>query len=325
MIDIAVVEDVWGAEFEALQPRFAITRAPEAWRDASVLADLVREARGLVVRNRTTVSRGLLQRAERLEVIARAGVGLDNIDVTAADDLGIVVVAAMGANARSVGEHTIALGLALARDIVGNDRRVRAGKWERRLGLELMGRTWGIIGLGATGRVVAELASAMGMQVLGCDPYLSPGSLTEPALRHVATPAEVAAAADIISLHVPLTDQTRRLVDAAFLSRLRPGSLLINVARGGVVDEEALADALDAGRLAGAALDVRAEEPPRPGRLEANERVILTPHVAGLTVEAQRSVARVLAGDVARILSGTPAVCAVGRWRVAQGRPEERR
>ncbi len=325
MIDIAVVEDVWGAEFEALRPRFAITRAPEAWREPTALAGLVREARGLVVRNRTTVSRALLQRAGRLEVIARAGVGLDNIDVAAADDLGIVVVGAIGANARSVGEHTIALGLALARDIVGHDRRVRGGEWDRRLGVELMGRTWGVIGLGATGRAVAELAIALGMQVVGCDPYLSPGSLTVPALRHVATPGEVAAAADIISLHVPLTEQTRGLVDAEFLARLHPDSFLINVARGGVVDEEALADALDAGRLAGAALDVRVDEPPRVGRLEANERVILTPHVAGLTVEAQRSVASMLAGDVERILSGAPAACAVGRWRVPRDRHRESR
>ena len=319
MIDIAIVEDVWGPEFEALRPRFAISRAPQAWSDAVALAELVREARGLVVRNRTIVSRELLQRAERLEVVARAGVGLDNIDLTAADDRGIVVVAALGANARSVGEHTIALGLALARDIVGNDRRVRAGIWDRRLGIELEGRTWGVIGLGATGRVVAGLALALGMRVVGCDPYLSPGSVMLPTIDQVAAPADVAAAADIVSLHLPLSDETRGLVDAGFLNCLRPGALLINVARGGVVDEEALADALEAGRLGGAALDVRADEPPRPGRLEASDRVILSPHVAGLTVEAQRSVAKMLAGDVERILCGAPAEHPVGRWRAAQG------
>lgn len=324
MIDIAVVEDVWGAEFEALQPRFAIARAPEAWRDVTALADLVREARALVVRNRTTVSRALLEQAGRLEVIARAGVGIDNIDMAAADDLGVVVVAASGANARGVAELTIALGLALARDIVGHDRRVRGGRWDRQLGLELRGHTWGVIGLGATGLAVVELATALGMHVVGCDPYLPAGSLTMPPLRQVITPVEVARAADIVSLHVPLTEETRGLVDAEFLSSLRPSSFLINVARGGLVEEQALADALDAGTLAGAALDVRAEEPPRLGRLEASEHVILTPHVAGLTVEAQRTVASMLAGDVERVLSGSPAACGMGRWRLPRERDAAR-
>ena len=179
-VDIAIAEDVWGRGFEALRSRFSIAHVPTAWEDPDVLAALVAGARALVVRNRTALTRSLLLGAPRLEVVARAGTGTDNIDVLAADELGIVVVAATGANARSVAEHSLCLALALARDLEGHERRLRQGLWERPLGVELAGRTWGLVGLGATGGAVGRLARSIGMKVLGHDPYLSEEARTHP-------------------------------------------------------------------------------------------------------------------------------------------------
>lgn len=313
-LDVAVVEDVWGAPFEALAARRSVVHRPEAWGHPDELAALARRARALVVRNRTEVTRPLLERAPRLEVVARAGVGTDNVDLVAADELGVVVVAAGGVGARSVAEHALALALALARDLVGHDRRIREGHWDRRLGVTLAGRTWGVVGMGSTGTAVATLAASFGMPVIGYDPYLAPGADPVPGCRRVPDLLQLAAEADVVSLHVPSTPDTTRLVDGAFLRRMRPGAYLVNVARGDVVDEDALADALDAGLLAGAALDVRAHEPPEPGRLERHEHVLMTPHVAALTEEAQAAIADLLAGELDRVLDGAAAAHPVGRW-----------
>jgi len=319
-VDIAIAEDVWGRGFEALRSRFSIAHVPTAWEDPDVLAALVGGARALVVRNRTALTRSLLLGAPRLEVVARAGTGTDNIDVLAADELGIVVVAATGANARSVAEHSLCLALALARDLEGHERRLRQGLWERPLGVELAGRTWGLVGLGATGGAVGRLARSIGMKVLGHDPYLSEEAEPIPGSQRVDDLLELAARSDIVSLHVPLIPESAGLIGRDFFEHMRSGSYLINVARGGVVDEQALADALDAGRLAGAALDVRPQEPPKPSRLDNHDRVILTPHVAGLTHEALEAVVTMLADDLSEVLGGSPASHAVGRWRAPKPR-----
>jgi len=319
-VDIAIAEDVWGRGFEALRPRFSIHLVPAAWEDPGALARLVGSARALVVRNRTMLTRSLLVGAPRLEVVARAGTGTDNIDLDAADELGIVVVVAPGANARSVAEHCLCLALALARDLEGHQRRLRQGLWERPLGVELAGRTWGLVGLGATGGAMGRLASSIGMKVLGYDPHIAEEAAPVPGFQRVDDLLEVAARADIVSLHVPLTHESADLIGREFFEHMRPGAYLINVARGGVLDEQALADALDAGRLAGAALDVRPREPPEPSRLEDHERVILTPHIAGLTHEAVEAVVTSLADDLSEVLSGAPAPHAVGRWRAPRPR-----
>jgi len=314
--DIVVAEDVWGPAFDGLAASYGIDRRPELWNDPDQLRRASSEARALVVRNRTRVDRQLLAHGRRLEVVARAGVGLDNIDVAAADELGIVVVAALGANARSVAEHSLALALALARDVVGNDGRVRAGRWERPLGIELAGRTWGIVGLGATGRALAALASALGMTVVGFDPALPPDALPPPGVHARAdSVTELLGGADIVSLHVPLTPGTASMVDAGFLAAMRPGAYLINVSRGGLVDEDALCDALESGQLGGAGIDVRAEEPPVLGRLERQQRVVLSPHVAGLTHESQQLVTTMLASDLQLVLGGGEARHHVGAHR----------
>lgn len=318
--DVAVVEDVWGSPFERLAGDLAVQFKPTAWESASDVLDLAQQSRALVVRNRTRVNRQLIEACPGLLVVGRAGVGLDNIDLTAADEFGVVVVAPLGANAVSVAEHAMALALALARHVVTLDRGCRDGVWTRTPGRELRGATWGILGAGATARATAAAAKALGMRVIGYDPYISPDhpELAELGLR-LADLDEVVSAADVLSCHLPATDETRSLVDANLLTRMRPTAIFVNVGRGEVVDENALADALEAGRLAGAGLDVRATEPPTVGRLERLDSVVLTPHVAGITGESQERILTVLADDIRAVLSGAAARNAVGAHRL--GRP----
>jgi D-3-phosphoglycerate dehydrogenase len=310
---VVVVEDVWGPAFDRLGQRVDITYQPDAWSEPEQLANLTRSASVLVVRNRTQVDRSLLAGAGSLGLVARAGVGLDNIDLDAADALGVVVCAALGANARSVAELAVGLALSVARDIPGHDHRCRQGRWDRATGVELAGRCWGVFGLGATGAQTCLLASALGLRTIGYDPYLAAGDLPPGLDRRVERPGEVLAEADVVSLHMPLTPDTSGLVDRDFLASMRPGSYLVNVGRGGLVDEAALLDALDRGHLGGAALDVRAEEPPAVGAIEGHPRVVLTPHVAGLTDRAQDRVVDALGAAIEDVLAGRPAAHAVGR------------
>lgn len=306
--DVVVVEDVWGEPFDHLAGRLLINRAPRAWQAPGRLQELLRGARAMVVRNRTQVTAELLERLPELQVVARAGVGLDNIDLDAADELGVVVVAALGANAESVAEHAVGAAIAVARRMAPLDRLARDGHWDRRPGRELASSIWGVLGLGATGRATAALARALRMPVVAHDPYVE----TAPAGVRLASLRETVSAADVLSVHLPSTPETRGLFDAELLSRMRPGAILVNVGRGDVMDEDALADAVESGQLAGAALDVRAEEPPTLGRLERLDNVLLTPHVAGITTQSQHRIAAVLADDIARVLSGEPARHAAG-------------
>ncbi|TQM11558.1 NAD(P)-dependent oxidoreductase [Pseudonocardia kunmingensis] len=316
-MSILVTEDVWGDPLRALGDRHPIQHAPELWKDRGGLLDALRGATALVVRNRTQVDAELLAAAPDLRIVARAGVGLDNIDVTAADDAGVVVAAPLGANARSVAEHALGLALALARNTVERDRDTRAGGWNRAPGRELRGGTWGLLGAGATARECGKLADAFGMRAIAYDPYVEPTSpaLVEAGIR-LAPLTEVVAHADVVSCHLPATAETEGFVGESLLARMRPHTLFVNVGRGEVVDEEALADALEAGRLAGAALDVRATEPPPGrGRLEDLPTTILTPHIAGITHESQQAILQVLAADIDAVLSGGEARAMVGAVR----------
>jgi len=314
--EVAVVEDVWGDPFERLAADLAVCRDAQAWTAEGRLAAAVRDARALVVRNRTQVTASLLEGAPRLEVVARAGVGLDNIDLAAADAAGVVVVAALGANAVSVAEHTLGLALAVARRVVALDAAARAGRWDRQPGMELAGGTWGLLSAGATARATGRLARALGMTVLAYDPYVDPAhpELTELGIRLTGL-EEVVAGSDVLSIHLPATAATRGLVSADLLTQARPHLILVNCGRGEVVDEAALADALEAGRIAGAGLDVRAVEPPAPGRLEGLSSVVLTPHVAGITGAAQRRIAEILCAEIRAVLDGAEASHAVTRGR----------
>lgn len=303
MIDVAIVEDVWGGELARLAGCCTVVREPEAWRDEHRVATLAAASRVLVVRNRTHVGRTLLTAGDALELVARAGAGTDNIDLDAADDLGIGVLAAPGVNAVSVAEHALGLALSVARDIARHDRELRNGAWDRRNGTELNGGTWGVVGFGATGTATARVARAIGLSVLACDPVVTDD---DPRLAAVAGQLvdldTLCAQSDLISLHVPLVPTTRHLFGAPEFARMPDHAILVNVSRGGLVDETALVEALDAGQVGGAGLDVRDHEPPVPGALEAHERVVLTPHVGGLTEAAQARIVDHLGDGIARHL-----------------------
>jgi D-3-phosphoglycerate dehydrogenase len=274
------------------------------------------DADGLIVRSETRVDRELLSFGPKLSVVARAGVGVDAIDVPAATDAGIVVLNTPGANTLAATEQTFVLMLSLARHTPDAVASVRAGRWERKpfIGTELAGKTLGIVGLGRIGGAVAQRAAAFGMTLLASDPFIS-RARAEALGAELVPLEELLARADVVTLHVPLSRQTVGLIDAAKLALMRPHALLVNAARGGVIDEAALLDALDAGRIAGAAIDVVAEEPPPPGgtgaQLHRHPRVIATPHLGGSTVEALERIATELAHDVASVLLGGPAAAAV--------------
>lgn len=313
---VAVVEDVWGDAFDQLASRRFVRRAPEAGADTVALQHAASGAAALVVRNKTQVTRELLEATPSLQVVARAGVGLDNIDIPAADDLGVVVVAALGANATSVAEHSLGLALAVARHVVTLDAQVRGGGWSRTPGKELSGGTWGLLSAGATARATARLARGLGMSVVAYDPHIDPSlpELTELGIQLMPL-EDVAAASDVLSVHLPSTPTTRHMVDARLISLMRPDAILVNVGRGEVVDEEALAEALDDGQLLGAGLDVREEEPPADSRLHKMSNVVLTPHVAGITSQAQARIGELLCNDIESVLGGSEAQNAVGEHR----------
>ena len=234
----------------------------------------------------------LLAAAERLKVIGRAGIGVDNIDIAAATARGIVVMNTPFGNSITTAEHAIAMMFALARQIPQANASTQAGKWEksRFMGVELAGKTLGIIGCGNIGSIVADRAQGLRMKVIAYDPFLSPERAEELGVTKVDLD-ELFARADFISLHTPLTEKTRHIIDADALARMKPGARLINCARGGLVDEAALRTALDDGHVAGAALDVFAEEPARDNPLFGHPNLIATPHLGASTTEAQVNVA----------------------------------
>jgi D-3-phosphoglycerate dehydrogenase / 2-oxoglutarate reductase len=257
------------------------------------------DADGLVVRSATPVTAELLERAPKLRVVGRAGVGVDNIDVEAATRRGVLVMNTPGGNAVSVAEHTLALLLALARSVPQFNASVHAGRWEKSgaSGTELRGKTLGIVGLGRVGTEVARRARALEMDVLAHDPYVSAAVARELDVGLVALP-ELLARADYVSLHTGLSPTTEKMINAATIAQMRRGARLINCARGELVDEAALAEALRSGHLAGAALDTFAEEPPKNSPLLGLSNVIATPHVAGSTAEAQEEVGTLIAQQV---------------------------
>lgn len=246
----------------------------------------------LITRSATAVSAEILEHGLRLKAIARAGAGLDSIDVAAARERGIEVFNAPDANTLAVAEHTLALLLASARRIPWADQSLKAGRWEKKklTGTGLAGKTLGIVGFGRIGREVAQRAHAFGMKIVVNQPRLTPELALEAGVTAVDL-NDLLQQADFITLHVPLRDETRHLIGAAQLARMQPTAYLINTARGGVVDEEALLAALDSGRLAGAALDVFQDEPAPNPALVRHARVIATPHIAASTEDAQRSAA----------------------------------
>lgn len=258
---------------------------------SQALAREIADADALIVRSSTQVTADLLNLTSALRAIGRAGVGVDNIDLEAATRKGIVVMNTPGGNSTAVAEHTLALLLALARRIPRADASVKQGRWEKKLlqGVELRGKTLGLLGLGQVGREVARMARALEMEVLACDPYVSTLVAREQEVR-LASFEELLQASDFLSLHATLTAETRHLVNARALSLSKPGLRIVNCARGELMDEGALFEALESGQVAGAALDVFETEPPPDLRLASHPNVIATPHIAGSTEEAQEIV-----------------------------------
>ena len=261
-------------------------------------------ADALVVRSATRVTSAVLERAPKLRVVGRAGVGVDNVDLDAATRRGVLVMNTPGGNAPSVAEHALALMLALARKIPMLNAAMHAGRWEKSKGQgsELRGKTLGLIGLGRVGGEVARRARALEMRVMAYDPFLTVEAAREAGVSLVTLDA-LLAESDYLSLHTALVPETERMINAANLAKTKRGAFLVNTARGELVDETALADALRSGQLAGAALDVFAVEPPKDSPLLALDNLIATPHVAGSTAEAQEEVGTLIAQQVRDFLA----------------------
>ena len=309
---ILISEDVWGAPFQDLEGSFPIHRGDDLWKDPQALATALKDATALVVRNRTKVTAEIIAAAPNLKVIARAGVGLDNIDIKAADAAGVVVVAGLGANAVSVGELTLGLALALLRNIPNHDVATRDGGWVRTPGRELSGLTWGLLGCGATGLATAKLLQGFECTVIGYDPFAKDlDSIT------LTTFEEVLKRSDIVSIHMPSTPQTNGSINSVTLSLMKKDAIIINVGRGEVINEEDLMVALKNKSIAGAALDVRAQEPPVTGEMESIPNLILTPHVAGITHESQLRINQILTSNIELVLNSKPATHAVGSLKVS--------
>jgi D-3-phosphoglycerate dehydrogenase len=274
---------------------------------ADKLCQALRGCHALIVRSGTQVTAEVIEAADALEVIGRAGAGLDNIDVDAATRRGIVVMNTPGGNAVSAAELTLAMMLALVRRLPQASQRVKAGEWPRKefMGTELQGKTLGVIGLGRIGSEVARRALAFGMTVLAYDPFVTEERARRLEVRLVELD-ELLNASDVITLHTPRSQETQRLIDAAALAKMKDEVFLVNCARGGIVDEAALADAIGSGKVAGAALDVFETEPPANSPLLGFDQVIATPHVGATTQEAQAKVAVQIAEQVADALAGKP-------------------
>ncbi|HVR95654.1 MAG TPA: phosphoglycerate dehydrogenase [Thermoanaerobaculia bacterium] len=287
------------------------------------LPEILADYDALVVRSTTQVTAELLRAGKRLKVVGRAGIGVDNVDVAAATDLGILVVNAPTANLMSATEHTLALLLALARKVPAADASTKAGGWDRKiLGVELQGKTLGVIGFGRIGQRVAARARGFEMEVVAYDPFLDPAAARRLEVELLPLD-ELLRRSDVVTLHTPLTRETRGLLSRECLALMKRGALLVNCGRGGLVDEEALLAALDSGAIAGAALDVFAEEPPRDLRLIQHPNVVATPHIGAQTREAQVRISTETAEMLLAALGGSLAVAAVNLpFRAAGGRIE---
>ena len=248
------------------------------------------------------ITDAVLARADCLKAISRNGTGVDSIDLAACERRSISVLRAEGANARGVAELTIALILSLLRSVSYGDARLKAGGWERRQGTELEGRTLGVVGTGRIGKLVTKFALGMDMRVLGHDAYPDPGYAPSPDFRYV-TMEELLGSSDIVTLHCPHTPGAKPLIDGAAVARMKKGAVLVNTARGGLVDDAALLAALQDGRLAGYGVDAYEKEPPEPSALLAHDRVIATPHIGAFTAESVSRATRVAVDSLLAALS----------------------
>ena len=265
---------------------------PNLGKDKDKLAEIIGNYDGLAIRSATKATAKIIEKATRLKVIGRAGIGVDNVEIPAATAKGIIVMNTPFGNSITTAEHAITLMLALAREIPQADASTQAGKWEKNrfMGVEITGKTLGVIGCGNIGAIVADRALGLRMKVIAFDPFLSPERAKDIGVEKVELD-DLFKRADFITLHTPLTDKTRNIIDAAALAKMKKGVRIINCARGGLVDEQALVDALNSKHVAGAAFDVFVEEPATKNVLFGHPNVICTPHLGASTTEAQENVA----------------------------------
>ena len=308
MPDIVITEFMDEAAIASLKARYDTVYDPALVDQPEKLAMMVGQARALVVRNRTQVRGVLLESAKKLSCVGRLGVGLDNIDMEACKARDVAVYPATGANDLSVAEYVITTAAMLLRHAYTANEAMLSGKWPRQAlaGRELAGKTLGLVGFGSIAREVAWRAQMLGMTILAYDPYCPADDPAWRLARNVSLDG-LLETADVVSLHTPLTDQTRHMIDAGALARMKADAILINAARGGIVDEAALAAALKEGRPGGAALDVFETE---PLTAEAGEKfkgianLVLTPHIAGVTEESNERVSHLIAEKVLAHLDG---------------------
>ena len=307
---ILITEFMDAHAVESLAGRFDVDYRPKLVDDPAGLEAAVPAADAWIVRNRTRVHGRALEAAAKVRVIGRLGVGLDNIDVHECARRGITVIPATGANAESVAEYVVTTAMMLLRGVYFSTWEVAAGKWPREAmgrGREISGKTLGLVGFGGVGRATARKAAALGMRVVAFDPQVQPDDRAWKALGVEPLRLEaLLAESDVVSLHLPLAPETRGLFDAGTLGRMKPGAVLVNTARGGIVEEGALAASLREGKLAGAALDVFEGEPLAAGSPLADApNLILTPHIAGVTLESNERVSALIAERVAEALAST--------------------
>jgi D-3-phosphoglycerate dehydrogenase / 2-oxoglutarate reductase len=297
---VLVREEIAEAGVRLLQDRFDVDVD-----GSSDLAETIGRYDGIVIRSATKLTADLIDRADRLKVIGRAGVGVDNVDVQAATKRGIVVANAPESTVISAAEHTIGLLVALSRNIPQAHAALKQGRWERKTygGVELADKTLGVLGFGRIGQQVARRAAGLGMRVVAYDPFVAPERFRELGVERLETPEDVYAAADFLTLHLPLTDETRGSIGADAIARMREGVRIVNAARGELVDEQALLEGLGSGKVAGAALDVFSTEP-YSGPLLELDNVVVTPHLAASTEEAQDRAGVIVAEQVVAALEG---------------------
>ncbi len=298
---ILVADTIASAGIELLKRSAVVTYVPDI--EVEALTATIAQFEGLIVRSKTRVTAELIQLGKKLVVIGRVGVGLDTIDVRAAQARGIIVLNSPLASTVAVAELTLGLMLALARGIPTADASMKRGEWLKKqfLGSELSGKTLGIIGLGRIGTAVASRARAFGMNIIAADPYLT-SVLIRQRGAEPEDMGQVLAQADFLSIHVPLSHDTRALIGAKEIARMKEGAHLICCARGCIIDEDVLVKALNSGKLAGAALDVFAAEPPGYNQLVQHPKVIATPHIGAMTREAQEKAAVDIAEQMLKIL-----------------------
>ncbi|MDE0816754.1 MAG: hydroxyacid dehydrogenase [Pirellulaceae bacterium] len=308
MPEILLTELIEGPAVDRLGDRFQVVCLPDIWRDPVELRTAMQDARAVIVRNQTQITKELIEFSKRLEVIGRAGAGLDNIDTVAAEQLGIAVCNTPAENSLAVAELVMGLMLTMARELPAAISTTRAGGWDRMRfnGVELHGKTLGLVGFGRIGQLVARRAAAFGMKIVAHDEYLPKDAGV---LQELDVPLlgfhELLGVANVVSCHVPLTAQTQGMFDAPAFAKMQQGSWFINAARGEVVREEALLASLVSEQIGAAALDVRETEPPVDvpnAGLASLENVYLTPHIGAFTIEAQTRVLEKVCRDVADVL-----------------------